>query len=405
MPSGQPGRSCSAAAATARTATRIDRTRAARPRQRRRPIGTRVTAALIVRDEERFLAGCLASLAGRVDEIVVADTGSVDRSRAIALEHGVRLIEHRWTDDFAAARNVALDAASGDWILYIDADERLAAWDRVVLEPLFADPGIVACTVLFRPQTGFTRYREHRLFRNRRDLRFRGVIHESILPALHAACTREGARVAEGTAALDHLGYDGDLAAKHRRNRPLLEARLAAQPDHVYSRDHLGLTLLGMGDAAGAEAAWRRAIESLRSRSPHEPAEPGDALPFLHLASFLLDGSRDARAVLDEARARFPDDHALAWLDARARLEAGDPDGALPIFAALARVDADALCMTRAYDTSIFGANAHAAAGLCAFRLGRYDDSALHYARAEALAPDRAEFRLKRQLAEARGAR
>ena len=95
----------------------------------------------------------------------------------------------------------------------------------------------------------------------------------------------------------------------------------------------------------------------------------------------------------------------LAWLDARALLESGDPDGALPIFAALARVDADALCMTRAYDTSIFGANAHAAAGLCAFRLGRYDDSALHYARAEALAPDRAEFRLKRQLAEARGAR
>ena len=102
--------------------------RAARPRQRRRPIGTRVTAALIVRDEERFLAGCLASLAGRVDEIVVADTGSVDRTREIALEHGARLIEHRWADDFAAARNVALDAASGDWILYVDADERLAAW-------------------------------------------------------------------------------------------------------------------------------------------------------------------------------------------------------------------------------------------------------------------------------------
>ena len=98
MPSGLPGLSCSAAAATARTATRIDRARAPRPRQRRRPIGTRITAALIVRDEERFLAGCLASLAGRVDEIVVADTGSADRSRAIALEHGARLIEHRWAD-------------------------------------------------------------------------------------------------------------------------------------------------------------------------------------------------------------------------------------------------------------------------------------------------------------------
>ena len=109
--------------------------------------------------------------------------------------------------------------------------------------------------MLFRPQTGFTRYREHRLFRNRGDLRFRGVIHESILPALHEACTREGAHVAGSAAALDHLGYDGNLSAKHLRNRPLLEARLATEPDHVYSRDHLGLTLLGMGDDDGAEAA------------------------------------------------------------------------------------------------------------------------------------------------------
>jgi len=397
-------RSCCAAAATARTATRTDLRAGAPPARAspRRPIGSRVTAALIVRDEERFLAGCLASLAGRVDEIVVADTGSVDRTREIALEHGARLIEHRWADDFAAARNAALDAASGDWILYIDADERLAAWDRGGLEPLLTDPRVVACTVLFRPQTGFTRYREHRLFRNRSDLRFRGVIHESILPALHEACTREGAHVAGSATALDHLGYDGNLSAKHRRNRPLLEARLATEPDHVYSRDHLGLTLLGMGDDAGAEAAWRRAIESLRSRPSHAPSEPSDALPFLHLASFLLDRKRGARAVLDEARERFPEDHALAWLDARERLEAGDPAAALPLFSALAQVDAGSLCMPRAYDASIFGANAHAAAGLCAFRLGRYEESARHYARAEALAPDRMEFRLKRQLAEAR---
>lgn len=332
----------------------------------------------------------------------MVDTGSTDRSREIALEHRARLIDRAWTGDFAAARNAALDAAGGDWILYIDADERLASWDRGSLEPLFADDRVVACTVLFRPQSGFTRYREHRLFRNRADLRFRGVIHESILPALREACARRGEGVADSNAALDHLGYDGDLSAKHHRNRPLLEARLAAEPDHVYSRDHLGLTLLGMGDENGAESAWRRAIASLRTRPPHAPPEPSDALPYLHLASFLLDRKRDARAILDEARARHPEDPALAWLDARARLEAGDPAAALPLFAGLAEADVDSMCMPRAYDTSIFGANAHAAAGLCAFRLGRYDESAKHYARAEALAPDRPEFRLKRQLAQAR---
>jgi len=125
-------------------------------------------------------------------------------------------------------------------------------------------------------------------------------------------------------------------------------------------------------------------------------------LPFVHLASLLLDRGRDAHDVIDAGRSRFPDDHALAWLDARACLEAGDAARALPIFAALAEVDASTLCMARAYDVSIFGANAHAAVALCLFRLGRYDESAARFRRAEALAPDNAEIALKRRLAEAR---
>lgn len=361
--------------------------------------GATITATLIVRDEERFLGGCLESLAGRVDEIVVADTGSSDRTRSIANDHGARLIEHRWTSDFAAARNTALEVARGDWILYIDADERVVAWDRGLLDRRLDDPRTLACTVRFRPQSGFTRYREHRLFRRRPDLRFEGVIHESILPALDRIRAREGSSVADSAVAIDHLGYDGDLAAKHRRNRPMLEARLAANPDHIYSRDHLGLVLLASGDERGAENAWRAAIASEDARGGREP---GDVLPFLHLASLLLDRGRDARALLDVARERFPDDHAIAWLDARARLESGDPAGALPVFVALGDIDADALCGDTAWDRSIFGANACAAAALCAFRLARYDESVAYYARAEALAPDDAGFRAKRQLAEAR---
>jgi hypothetical protein len=175
--------------------------------------------------------------------------------------------------------------------------------------------------VQFQPQSSYTRYREYRLFRRRPDVRFRGVIHESLLPDLNAAVARERGRIADSDVALVHLGYDGDLTAKHRRNLPLLEARLDEEPDHVYSRDHLGVTLLALGDEAGAEVAFRRAALSASGRTAHEP---GDALPFVHLASLLLDRGRDACDVIDAGRSRFPDDHALAWLDARARLQAGD---------------------------------------------------------------------------------
>lgn len=364
--------------------------------------GASVGATLIVRDEESFLAGCLDSLAGCVDEVVVADTGSIDRTRDIAREHGARVIEHGWRDDFAAARNAAIDAARTDWVLYIDADERVSDWDRDRLAPILANPRAVAATVRFRPQSGFTRYREHRLFRRRSDLRFRGAIHESILPALDDIRAREDATVPASEVAIDHLGYDGDLDAKHRRNRPMLEARLASEPGHVYSRDHLGLVLLAAGDEAGAERAWREAIASA---STHAAAEPGDVLPWLHLASFLVERGRDARTVIDEARERFPRDHALAWLDARTRLDAGDAAGAWPLFVALGGIDADTLCEDTAWDRSIFGANAWAAAGLCAFRLGRYAESAALYARAESLVPDHGEFRVKRQFAEVRARR
>jgi glycosyltransferase involved in cell wall biosynthesis len=359
-----------------------------------------LSAALIVRDEERFLEQCLRSLAGRVDEIVVIDTGSTDRSREIAADLGARLLDYHWTDDFAAARNAAVEASHGEWVLYIDADERVVEFDRANVERLLAAPDHVCYTVLFRPQSGFTRYREHRVFRNRPKLRFRGIIHESLIPALDELVAREGLRVGASAIALEHYGYDGDIRHKHPRNLPMLEKRLARDPAHVYSWAHLGATLLGLGDAAGAERAWQRGIDVVRSRPSVTSA---DDLPYLHLANFLLDRQRDASGLLDEACRRFPDDYALLWLRARTLAEAADYGEAMPLFARLAAIDADTLCHGPiAFDRSIFGANAHAALGLCAFRLGRYAESAAHYARAEALAPDELAFRAKRALAEGR---
>jgi tetratricopeptide (TPR) repeat protein len=359
-----------------------------------------LSAALIVRDEERHLEACLASLHGRADEIVVVDTGSVDRSREIARDLGARVLERAWSGDFAAAHNASVDAARGEWILYIDADETLSAFDRQRVECELGDPRYAAYTVLFRPGAGYTRYREHRLFRNRADLRFIGIIHESLIPALDTLRAREGLEVGESGVALEHHGYGAHASHKPPRDIPLLRERLRAEPGHVYSWAHLGSSLFAAGDEAAAEDAWRRGIEVVRA-SPKPTL--ADSQPHMHLARLLLDRKRDASVVLQEGHRLFPDNHALTWLAARWMVEAGRYDDAMPLFARLAAIDPETLDSgALAYDVSIFGANAHAALGLCAFRLRRYAESARHYASAEALKPGDAAIHAKRMFAAAR---
>ena len=86
----------------------------------------RVALAVIARNEEEFIAGCLDSARAFVDEIVVLDTGSTDRTIEIARAHGARVEHFTWCDNVGAARNAAVDAVTADWVLMLDADEILA---------------------------------------------------------------------------------------------------------------------------------------------------------------------------------------------------------------------------------------------------------------------------------------
>lgn len=99
-----------------------------------------LTAFLIVQDEEAYLADCLASLRGVADEIVVLDGGSTDRTVAIAESHGAR-VQHRPFDDFGRQKQAALDLAMGDWVLSIDADERLSPALGREIAAIVTDPG------------------------------------------------------------------------------------------------------------------------------------------------------------------------------------------------------------------------------------------------------------------------
>ncbi len=104
------------------------------------PRTARLSVCLIVRDEAEALPGCFASLTGLKAELIVIDTGSVDHSPELALSHGAQVDYLPWQADFAQARNRALELASGDWILMLDADERLDPQAIGLLKNLLTDP-------------------------------------------------------------------------------------------------------------------------------------------------------------------------------------------------------------------------------------------------------------------------
>src|SRR5205809_7536444 len=89
-----------------------------------------VSLCVIAKNEEANLPACLSSAADLVDEIVVVDTGSTDRTKEIAEQFGAKVVDFPWVDSFAAARNESLKHATGDYAFWLDADDRLGETHR-----------------------------------------------------------------------------------------------------------------------------------------------------------------------------------------------------------------------------------------------------------------------------------
>jgi tetratricopeptide (TPR) repeat protein len=360
-----------------------------------------LSAAMIVRDEEHHLPACLDSLEGVADEVVVVDTGSSDRTREIAHERGARVIEVPWRDDFAQARNASLDAARGQWVLYIDADERLRPIERRRLDALLTSTTAIALRVLLRPFARASPYREYRVWRNDPRIRFRGIIHEQIISAIHAVAQIDGRPVEDCALALDHVGYDGDQHHKHRRNLPLLRAQLAEDPDVVFNWRHLAGCLAATGQTDDAIRALERAIE-VAGASADEQDQLIGAVAWADLVRLRHGRGEDVRDLLSQAPDGQPDNWHLLWTVAAIAIDDARYADALPLLERLGEVDVESLPQTTAYDVRIFGSLACAQRGLCLFRLGRYAEAAEAYRVAERHEPDNLAMRVKRQLAEAR---
>ncbi len=238
----------------------------------------RLTLCLIARDEERMLPDCLRSVRGVVDEIVVVDTGSRDRTRAIALAAGARVVEHPWQDSFAAARNAALPAAKGDWLLILDADERLGPGATKALQRALkgtrADCFLLPLHNASRHDatheevlSGAARRGEPvwlpRLLRRTPDLAWEGVVHESVGSWL----TRGSRTVARADACIVHYGAIPEYRTtlnKDERNLNLLDRQCELTPDDPAARAYLARELIRCGELPRADREIDRAWENLR---------------------------------------------------------------------------------------------------------------------------------------------
>ncbi len=353
-----------------------------------------VAAALIVRDEAQFLPGCLETLTNRVDEIVVVDTGSHDDSVDLAVAAGAKVLHHKWTGDFSEARNIGLEAARSDWILYIDADERLILpHDGKVSE--YLDPSAIAAYVRFRPKVRFTRYRDPRIFRNDPRIRFRGKIHETVVPCLRKIEKEDGLPLVASSVGIDHLGYEGDQSHKHARNLPLLRQSIAKDPERIYYWHHLAETLVALGEK---QEALETALEGLRiAESLHQPLQQADASMIRQLVARLyLENGKDPLDLIEDGLRRVPDDYGLLFLKAHALLSASRPRQAMEVAQTLRSVDPDSLYDGMlAFDSGIFREHACELAALGCLASGDRKAAARYYAEAASFAPDDMSLRLK----------
>ncbi len=194
---------------------------------------------MIVKNEEQFLPDCLASVRLVADQIVVVDTGSTDRTVEIARSFGAEVYSYEWQEDFSAARNASIQYATGDWILWLDADERLLKESIPVLKKLLRpEKKALAYIVQIRNRMpdgkNYKLSTAHRLFNNGKGIRFHGRIHEQIA---YSVAQLKGAE-RESAVVLEHLGYGlqpQDREKKNHRNLQLLKKMVAEEPNNAYA--------------------------------------------------------------------------------------------------------------------------------------------------------------------------
>jgi Glycosyl transferase family 2/Tetratricopeptide repeat len=304
-------------------------------------VAPKVSLCMIVRDEAHHLPDCLATAGDLVDEIIVVDTGSTDATAEFARRAGARVHSFAWNDDFSAARNESIRHATGDWIFWLDADDRIDGPNRHKLRDLFAslsDDNVAYVMVyLALREMGMDKssIAHHvKLFRNDPRIRWRYRVHEQILPAIEEA----GGRPVSTDIVIHHLGYQDPETVRRKleRNLRLLRLEDVDHPGDPLTLFNLGRTVMRLGQLKESLPYLRQAIDKLH---PSAAFMTRTAYALSIEALCRLKRSQQAIEICREGRARFPLDPELLLAEGLVLRDLGDRASAVASLERLLELD------------------------------------------------------------------
>lgn len=229
-----------------------------------------LSLCMIVKNEAATLPKCLSSVKRVVDEMVVLDTGSIDRTPYIAQQFGAKVHHFKWCNDFSAARNAALKYVTGDWILVLDADETLTPAIVPQLQEAIARDEYLLIN-LVRHEVGAEQSPYSlvsRLFRNHPDIHFERPYHALVDDSVSAILTKEPhwqVGYLPGVAIL-HAGYQKSAIAqnnKYAKAAAAMEGFIATHPDDPYVCSKLGALYVETGKITQGMELLRRGLHQM----------------------------------------------------------------------------------------------------------------------------------------------
>ena len=221
-------------------------------------------AAIIVRNNEKTISETLESIIPVCSQIVVVDTGSYDKTPQICTRLGAEVHFFKWVDDFATARNYALSLLKTEWVLVIDSDEILDHYNflkhsNIKINEKAGGINVKIENYLDKEDLSNKSYHRYtRIFRNHKDIRFIGRIHEQISESIFNA----GYDIIESEILIKHFGYQEVSQDKVQRNQELLKREIEDSPDDPWKIYHLAAAEFAGKNFTESEAHFKQIFNS-----------------------------------------------------------------------------------------------------------------------------------------------